>query len=65
MLIGIQFIHNFLYNTHKPYRVQYFNHIFVIRGHWQFQKWQKKEVKKKNLNALGDRNFVIISDIIT
>ena len=32
--IGISFIHNFLYNTYKPYRIHYFNHIYVIRGHF-------------------------------
>ena len=33
--IEILFNHNFLYNTHKPYRIYYFNHAqvaHVIRG---------------------------------
>ena len=32
-LIEIPFFHNFLYNTHKPYIIHYFNHTPVIRGY--------------------------------
>ena len=32
--IGIPFIHNFLHNTYKPYRINYVNHIYAITGHW-------------------------------
>ena len=39
--IGISFIQNFLYNTKKPYRIHYVNHIYVIRGHWHSKKEQK------------------------
>ena len=33
-LIEIPFYdYDFLYNTHKPYRIHYFNYTHVIRGH--------------------------------
>ena len=44
MPVGIPFIHNFLYDTYNTYRIHYVNHIYVIKGHWQSKKGQKKEV---------------------
>ena len=32
-LIELSLNHNFLYNTHKPYRIHNFNHTHVIRGY--------------------------------
>ena len=33
-LVEIPFYdYDFLYNTHKPYRIHYFNYTHVIRGH--------------------------------
>ena len=46
MPIEIPFIHNFIYNTYKPYRIHYVNHIYVIRGQWQSKKGQNKSLKK-------------------
>merc|ERR1712179_388484 len=28
-LVEIPFFHNLLYNTHKPYRIHYFNHTHM------------------------------------
>ena len=64
MPIGIPFIHNFLYNTYKPYRIHYFNHIYVIRGHWLSKKGKKEEKISKFEKAPGDHIFCIISNMI-
>ena len=45
MPIGIPFIHNFIYDTYKTYIIHYVNHIYVIRGHWQSKKGQKRGKK--------------------
>ena len=46
MPIGIAFIHNVFYITYKPYRIHYFNHIYVIAGYSQPQTKGNKRGQK-------------------
>jgi len=65
MPIGITFIHIFLYNTYKPYRINYFKDICIIRGYWQSKQGQKGGKERQNYeNTSGYRIFCIISHMI-
>ena len=68
-LIEIQFFHNFLYNTHKPDRIHYFNHAHmtiyrnltpnITKGQKRVQNWSEMvKIKKKLIEIQFFHNFL-------
>ena len=54
------FLQNFLYNTHKSFKVHYINLKYVIKGHWR----SNKDKKGKNCQDFENTSRNLIFKII-